>query len=362
MQLHVGERVRMICNIQVVVVKGEDVGCWLVEMEADIFGYGQIWRVAEVVGSDNAGHVSDIVYLLNMFGSEPEDMYPKSSKTVVILKFDMYIYTSTLALKELNQAIKDFCIPEGLRPRLPSPDLTMNKLLDNVIDIYVEQLDQGRMRIPFSTFLLAVIRYFQVHIFPLVSMGVNKVTMFEVRCQSLRIIATVSLSRVFYKLCKQGHWRAILDAMPWRHIDTEGCDDFSISYNEDDTDRLAEHIILLRKRPRPLPYMCGLTTDCRHPKLSQKIKDPEGKGNDSEKNGTVVSKEDPIPTSKRPPVRTTTLLPVRSMISDKNPLQKNVEKPDPKIDEAREKKEKQALVKADRDIISSPKHKNKKNF
>ncbi|GKD76913.1 hypothetical protein Tco_1339534 [Tanacetum coccineum] len=51
--------------------------------------------------------------------------------------------------------------------------------------------------------------------------------------------------------------------------------------------------------------MCGLTTDCRHPKLSQKIKDPEGKGNDTEK-------EDPIPTSKRPPVRTTTLSPVGS--------------------------------------------------
>nr|GEW95875.1 hypothetical protein [Tanacetum cinerariifolium] len=46
-------------------------------------------------------------------------------------------------------------IASHLRPRLPSPDLTMNKLLLIVIGIYVEQLDQGGMTIPFSTFLLA---------------------------------------------------------------------------------------------------------------------------------------------------------------------------------------------------------------
>ncbi|GJS36283.1 hypothetical protein Tco_0534665 [Tanacetum coccineum] len=241
---------------------------------------------------------------------EPGEMAPESLKTVVILKFDMYIYTSTLALKELNQAIKEFCIPEDLRPRLPSPDLTMNKLPGDVIGIYVEQLDQGGMRIPFSTFLLAVIRYFRVHIFRLVPMGVNTVTMFERRAKKCFKEVTSSLKcwkKKFFIIDR----RTILDAMPWRHIDTEGCDDFPISYNEYDTDRLVEHIILLRKRPQPLLYMCGLTTDCRHPKLSQKIKDPEGKGNDNEK-------EDPIPTSKRPPVRTTTLSPVGSALVKAN--------------------------------------------
>ncbi|GKA80878.1 hypothetical protein Tco_0787570, partial [Tanacetum coccineum] len=61
-----------------------------------------------------------------------------------------------------------------------------------------------------------------------------------------------------------------------RHIDTDVRDDFSISYNEDDVDRIAEHIILLRKPPQPLLYLCGLTMDCRHPELSHVIKDPEG--------------------------------------------------------------------------------------
>ncbi|GKA63875.1 hypothetical protein Tco_0763481 [Tanacetum coccineum] len=96
--------------------------------------------------------------------SEPGEMALESSKPVVILKFDMHIYTSTLTLEGLNHAIKEFCIPLDLHPRLPSLDLTMNKLPDDVIGIYVEQLDQGGMRIPFSTFLLVVIKYFRVHI------------------------------------------------------------------------------------------------------------------------------------------------------------------------------------------------------
>ncbi|GKB80567.1 hypothetical protein Tco_0947462 [Tanacetum coccineum] len=194
-----------------------------------------------------------------------------------------------------------------LRPRLPSPELTMDKLPLNVIGIYVEQLEQGGMRIPFSNFLLALIKHF----------------------------------RVFYKLCKQGHWfsfenkiegsskkcfkeitsslngwkkkfflinlRAILDAMPWKHIDTDVRDDFQVNYNEGDADRLAEHIILLRPLPQRLLYMCGLTTDCRHPELAQVIKDPKGQVitmDDFLKllhwNGTVVSKGKPILDNQRP--------------------------------------------------------------
>ncbi|GJW60923.1 hypothetical protein Tco_0110258 [Tanacetum coccineum] len=145
-----------------------------------------------------------------MSGSEPGEMALESLRPVVIPKFDMHIYTSTLTLEELSQAMREFCIPTDLCPRLPSPDLTMNKLPDDVIRLYVEQLDHGGMRIPFSTFLLVIIK------------------------------------------------RAILDVMPWRHIDIEVRDDFSISYNEGDADRLAEHVILLRKPPQALLYMCGL--------------------------------------------------------------------------------------------------------
>ncbi|GKA39215.1 hypothetical protein Tco_0731766, partial [Tanacetum coccineum] len=116
------------------------------------------------------------------------------------------------------------------------------------------------------------------------------------------------------------------------HIDTDVRDDFLISYNEDDVDRIAEHIILLRKLPQPLLYLCGLTMYCQHPELSHVIKDPEGQViaiDDFLKlphwNRTLVSKGVPITDNERPPVRTTNLLPVGYVIPEKNAHYYNLE-------------------------------------
>ncbi|GKC73115.1 hypothetical protein Tco_1118998 [Tanacetum coccineum] len=124
--------------------------------------------------------------------------------------------------------------------------------------------------------------------------------------------------------------------MPWRHIDSDVRDNFSISYNEGDAERITERIILLRKPPQPLLYMCGLTMYRRHLELSYVIKDLKGQ----------VSKGEPIPDNERPMVHTTTLLPVGSVIPEKNAHQKTMENPDQKIVEDREKKEKLSLEKA----------------
>nr|GEW94788.1 zinc finger BED domain-containing protein RICESLEEPER 2-like [Tanacetum cinerariifolium] len=105
-----------------------------------------------------------------------------------------------------------------------------------------------------------------------------------------------------------------------------------------DVDRIAERVILLRKTPTPLLYMCELTMDFRHPELSHVIKDSEGKGNG-------YYKGEPILDNERPLVRTIALLPHGFVIPAKNARLKNLEKPDQKIAEASEKKEKPALVK-----------------
>ncbi|GJV33802.1 hypothetical protein Tco_1394202 [Tanacetum coccineum] len=283
-----------------------------------------------------------------------------------------------------STVIETYGIPKDLRPLLPSSDLTMNKLSDDVVGIYVEQLEQGGM-----------------------------VTTFKVHCRSLRVSAIVSLFRVFYKLCKQGHkfsfknktegcikkcfkeitsslkcWkkkfflidnRAIRDAMSWRHIDTDVRNHFPISYNEGDADRLAERVILLRKLPQRMLYMSGLTMIYQHPELSQILRDPEGKGNNSNMiflrlafvillmlfspsslfvfcrsyYGQILGASqldrnrcEHILKNQGPPNRTTAPLPPGSAIPLKNLLQKNVEDPNPKIAEARKKKEKQAAAKA----------------
>ncbi|GKF31108.1 hypothetical protein Tco_0100906, partial [Tanacetum coccineum] len=52
-----------------------------------------------------------------MSGSEPGEMAPKSSQVVVLPKFD-----------ELREAVTEYCILADLHPRLPPPDLIMDKL------------------------------------------------------------------------------------------------------------------------------------------------------------------------------------------------------------------------------------------
>ncbi|GKE55279.1 hypothetical protein Tco_1494464, partial [Tanacetum coccineum] len=100
--------------------------------------------------------------------------------------------------------------------------------------------------------------------------------------------------------------RAVSDATPWRHTDTDLRDDFPTHYNENDASRLAEFLVPLRLPPRHLLYMCGLTTACRHPDRAYNIKDQDGNVINMDTflklfvwTETIVSKGDPIPDNQR---------------------------------------------------------------
>ncbi|GJU81592.1 hypothetical protein Tco_1283957 [Tanacetum coccineum] len=82
----------------------------------------------------------------------------------------------------------------------------MSELLDDAIGIYHQMFDFSDVRIPFSSFPLALIKHYRVHFSQLGPMGLNKVITFKVLCRSLQIESTVTLFRVFQTLCKQGDW------------------------------------------------------------------------------------------------------------------------------------------------------------
>ncbi|GKA08150.1 hypothetical protein Tco_0687481 [Tanacetum coccineum] len=288
--------------------------------------------------------------------SEPDEMALERSKAVVLPKFDMHVITSDLTLDELKTAVDEYAILEDLHPRLPPPGIMMNRLPSRYIGLYIEQFETGGLRVPFSSFFLAVIKHFEVHVSQLVPFGVNRVILFEIRCISLGIWPTVSLFWVFYKLCKQGHWfsfknktegraqkcfkevttslkgwkkkffvidrRAIPDAMPWRHGDTNLHDDFLANYDETDVTRISEFLVPLRPPPRHLLYVCGLTTACRHPELCYDIKD---------KGKNVIDMDNFLKLPSWTGIIVT---------------QKNLEKPDAKVAAAREKKKRRNLAKA----------------
>ncbi|GJZ93923.1 hypothetical protein Tco_0666126 [Tanacetum coccineum] len=168
----------------------------------------------------------------------------------IMAKKDIDLYHSRLTPDDLNDLIIKYKIPRDLHPRLPSEYFVMSELPNNAIGIYHQMFDFSGVRIPFSSFLLALVKHYRVYFSQLGPLGLNKVITFEVMCRSLQIEPTVTLFRVLQTLCKQGDWfsfakcrapspvciddnhscmkhwksgfflidwRAILDAMVWRH-------------------------------------------------------------------------------------------------------------------------------------------------
>ena len=208
-------------------------------------------------------------------------------------KRDMGDITSKLKYDDLRDMILEYDIPLCLNPRLPDPDFRMTELPEDAIGIYTRIFDSSSVRIPFSTFLLDVIKYFKVHISQIVPLGLNKVITFEVLCRSLDIEPTVTLFRVFQTLSKAGHWfsfskrkapqpicmedtktglkdwkhkfflidrRAIPEYMPWRHPDSCVTDGVPTSgFSQAEVDKLKANIVRLRDIPEGVLVLSGLS-------------------------------------------------------------------------------------------------------
>nr|GEY89196.1 hypothetical protein [Tanacetum cinerariifolium] len=130
----------------------------------------------------------------------------------------------------------------------------------------------------------------------LVPLGLNRLTMSELYCQSLDIVPSMNLFRIFYKVSKQGHWfsfekrvgkgisgqifcetfsglkgwenifffvdrRAIPDAMVWRHHESDVNDPaLEDGFSSLDVQALIEMVIDLRPVPSGLLFQGGLAT------------------------------------------------------------------------------------------------------
>nr|GEV99332.1 hypothetical protein [Tanacetum cinerariifolium] len=75
----------------------------------------------------------------------------------------MDLYYSPLTHDDLDDLIINYKIPRDLHPRLPSKEFVMVELSDDAIGIYHRMFDFSGIRIPFSSFLLALIKHYRVH-------------------------------------------------------------------------------------------------------------------------------------------------------------------------------------------------------
>ncbi|GKE84998.1 hypothetical protein Tco_1558740, partial [Tanacetum coccineum] len=179
-------------------------------------------------------------------------------------------------------------IPRDLHPRLPSEEFVMSELPDDAIGVYHRIFDFFGVRIPFYSFLLAIIKYYKIEL-------------------------TMTLFRVFQTLCKQGHWfsfakhhalspvcidnnrscmkhwkngfvfidrRAIPDYMSWRHS-SSAIDDprpLAGSFNKDDVRRLSVHVVKLRDIPKRVLVLSGLSHVWKSQTYDLELKGADGNG------------------------------------------------------------------------------------
>nr|GEX09191.1 hypothetical protein [Tanacetum cinerariifolium] len=301
---------------------------------------------------------------------------------VVLPKFDMPSYESTMSAKDVKSLAIRHSIPLDLHPCALTEGWTMDQLPADMIGLYEQYFEFLGIKVPFSTLLLANIKHFRVHISQLVSLGLNRLTMFELYCRSLNIVPSVNLFRVFYKVSKQGHWfsfekrlgkgaggkmfqktfsglkgwkkrilflyrRAIPDAMAWRHHDFDVNDPLSEDgFNALDVQALTENFIDLRLVPLGLVFKGGLATTWEFPGFHSIFKDTKGNVltfplfvRATIERGPTFSDRDQIAQHTTPPLL------VDQPIQDKTDHQKEVEVEDHKIVATRERKARAAAKK-----------------
>ncbi|GKB85165.1 hypothetical protein Tco_0957437 [Tanacetum coccineum] len=193
----------------------------------------------------------------NIPNTDPVD---PALEDVVLPKFDIHLYQSSLTKTHVTWLVKCYRISEDLHPRVVPVGMIMDQLPNDAMRIYAHHFQQGGLRVPFSIFSLRVVEYFCVHISQLGPIGINRTTIFEMYCRALDI-------------------RAAPIAMAWRHHDSSVAGPFPkpTEYNEQDATKLQEVVITLHKPDPSLLYVAGLSRIWKNDGRVQILKGPEGK-------------------------------------------------------------------------------------
>ncbi|GJY08473.1 hypothetical protein Tco_0375527 [Tanacetum coccineum] len=266
-------------------------------------------------------------------------------------KFDMPSHESEMTSKDVKSLALRHGIPLDLHPVALTKGWTMDKLSDDMIGLHEQYFEFSRIRVPFSTFLLVVIKHFRVHISQLVPLGLNRLTMFELYCRSLGIVPSDGKKRFFFL-----ERRAIPDAMAWRHHDSDVNDPVpEDGFNASDVQLLTKRVVDLRPVPSGLLFQGGLATTWDFPGFRPVFKDTEGGVVTMSEylrflflSGASISKGPTLTSRDRIEQHTTRPLSQDQTILEKTDHQKMVEVEDPNIVAIRERKARAAAKKKEK--------------
>ncbi|MFS7967731.1 hypothetical protein Hanom_Chr09g00789221 [Helianthus anomalus] len=81
-----------------------------------------------------------------------------------------------------------------------------DNLSESVSVLTQRQLDMFVQEVPFSKFLIRVLRYFRVHLCQVNPFGISRVNHFEISCKALNQKPDLDVFRYFYKFITVGDW------------------------------------------------------------------------------------------------------------------------------------------------------------
>ncbi|GKC99879.1 hypothetical protein Tco_1170154 [Tanacetum coccineum] len=86
---------------------------------------------------------------------------------------------SVLTQKGLDTFYQTFHIPDEVHPQLPSPNQTIHEMPTGKIDAYTRFFEYANFRLPLSTFLVNVLRYYRINLSQLSVIAAAKPTEFR---------------------------------------------------------------------------------------------------------------------------------------------------------------------------------------
>ncbi|GJX66824.1 gypsy type transposase [Tanacetum coccineum] len=105
---------------------------------------------------------------------------------------------SIMTPKMVENFCNDYYIPDEVHPVAPGRDNTITQFPEGKVGVYTRFFDYCGYRIPFTKFLMAVLRYFRIHISQLSPFGAARVSHFEVLTRVLDLAPSVTVFRAFY--------------------------------------------------------------------------------------------------------------------------------------------------------------------
>ncbi|GJT48930.1 hypothetical protein Tco_0975087 [Tanacetum coccineum] len=113
---------------------------------------------------------------------------------------------SVLTQKGLDIFCQSFHIPDDVHLQLPSPNQTIHEIPIGKIGVYTRFFEFANFRLPLSTFLVNVLRYYHINLSQLSVIAAAKVSHFETLCRIHGIEPTVGLFHCFYVNSKNKGW------------------------------------------------------------------------------------------------------------------------------------------------------------